>query len=103
MNLKRQSHYLTTRTHDSHHAFPLGHINTYTVVHKITPIQFSATGIHLFLAADSIYWVTRTLRYTGRLYLLKSNATTRGWLTVLITDMEAPERKGQSVTPLIVA
>ena len=28
----------------------------------------------------SIYWVTRTLRYTGRLYLLKSNATTRGWL-----------------------
>ena len=37
-------------------------------------IKKHATGIHLFLVADSIYWVTRTLW----LNLLKSNAATRG-------------------------
>ncbi len=59
----------------------------------------SATGRHLFLAADSIYLVTRTLR----LNLLKSNAATRGWLTVFRTDFEALKGDGQPVAPLIVA
>nr|DAO25185.1 MAG TPA: hypothetical protein [Caudoviricetes sp.] len=52
-----------------------------------------------FLIADSIYWVTRTLW----LNLLKSNAATRGWLTVFQTDMEAQGAYGQPVAPLIVA
>jgi hypothetical protein len=65
----------------------------------IPPIQNCATGTHLFLIADSIYWVTRT----QRLNLLKPNAATRGWLTVFDSDIEAQERKGQPVAPLIVA
>jgi hypothetical protein len=51
------------------------------------------------LIADSIYWVTRTLW----LNLLKSNAATRGWLTVFLPDFIAQERSGQSVAPLIAA
>ena len=65
----------------------------------IPPILNYATGIHLFLIADSIYWVTRTLR----LNLLKPNATTRGWLTVFCADMEIQEMCGRPVAPLIVA
>ena len=37
------------------------------------------------------------------LNLLKSNAATRGWLTVFLTDIEAQGVNGQPVAPLIVA
>jgi hypothetical protein len=65
----------------------------------LPPSTKSATGIHLFLIADSIYWVTRTLW----LNLLKSNAAIRGWLTVFSAGMKAQGDEGQPVAPLIVA
>ena len=57
-----------------------------------------ATGIHLFLIAGSIYWVTRT----PRLNLLKSNAAIRGWLTVFVTDIEAQGGIGQPVAQMCI-
>lgn len=58
-HLKRRDHHLSQRTHDGNHALALGNVNAYTV-HVHSPNTKFATGIHLFLAADSIYWVTRT-------------------------------------------
>ena len=57
--LKGRDHHLPQRPHDGNHALAFGNINAYTV-HVHSPNTKFATGTHLFLAADSIYWVTRT-------------------------------------------
>ena len=58
-DLKGQDHHLSQRPHDGNHALALGNVNAYTV-HVHSPSTKFATGTHLFLAADSIYWMTRT-------------------------------------------
>ena len=58
-HLKGRDHHFTQRLHDGDHALAFGTVNAYTV-HVHSPNTKFATGTHLFLAADSIYWVTRT-------------------------------------------
>lgn len=58
-NLERWDHHFSQRPHNSDHALAFGNVNAYTV-HVYSPKVRFATGIHLFLVADSIYWVTRT-------------------------------------------
>ena len=91
-HLKGRDHHLSQRPHDGNHALAFGNINAYTVHVHSSNTKF-ATGTHLFLAADSIYWVTRTQGST----CLKPNAATRGWLTVSSTGMQVQE-KGASAS-----
>ncbi len=63
------------------------------------PIQKVCNRNPSFLAADSNYWVTRTLW----LKLLNRTLTARGWPTVFLSDIEAQVINSQPVAPLIVA
>ena len=98
MDFKGRDDDLSEGAHDGNRASAFGNVDA-NRVHLHSSNLRIATGIHLFLIADSIYWVTRTLW----LNLLKSNAAIRGWLTVSVSDMEAQGGIGQPVAPLIVA
>ncbi len=81
-DLNGQDRSLSQGPHDGDHALAHGNINAYSV-HAYSPNTKFATGIHPFLAADSIYLGGAN----SRLNLLKANTATGRWLIVLLTGL----------------
>lgn len=61
LNFKRFEYHFSEGAHNTNHALPFGNVNAYCV-HDLSSIFCICNRNPSLLVADSIYWVTRTLR-----------------------------------------